>query len=99
MKIMVPHNTSREEAKKVVEQRAANLMKQFGAQAQTVEHEWVGDVLHVRGKAMGLQIKGSVEVTETDIIVDGDLPLMARPFESKIREAVLRETDQMFRKA
>jgi hypothetical protein len=38
-------------------------------------------------------------VTEGEIIVEGKLPMMALPFEGKIREAVKREADAMFRTA
>ena len=41
-------------------------------------------------------MEGTVEVTGDEVIIDGKLPLIAMAFESKIREAVKREADQMF---
>lgn len=99
MKVVVSHNTSREEARRIVEQRAAGLMRQITPHAQNIEQEWIGDTLHFRGKALGMQVKAYVEVTEREIMVDADLPLLARPLEPRIRETVEREAEQMFRKA
>ena len=99
MRIAIEHHTTRDKARKIVEQRLRNYEKQYGHMASDLEWEWHGDVLHVSGKAKGLTLKGTLEVTETDVIVDGKLPLLAKPFESRIRQAVEREGASMFRTA
>ncbi len=40
-----------------------------------------------------------MEITDAEIIIHGKLPLMALPFEPKIKEAVKKEAEQMFRLA
>ncbi len=97
MRIAVPHNMTRENARKRVEQRLANLLGQFGHQAEDLHHEWTGDTLHFKGKAKGLSVQGTVEITDAAMIVDTKLPLIAMPFEGRIREAVQKEADQIFR--
>lgn len=99
MRIAVPHNTTREMARTKLEGRFGSLLAQFGHQAEEMEHEWVGDTLRFKGKARGLKVEGTVEVTDAEVIIDGKLPLIALPFESRIREAVQREADSMFRLA
>lgn len=99
MKVVVPHHTTPAEARRIVEDRAGTLMQKIAPHAQNVEQEWIGDTFHFRGKALGLQVKGIVEVTATDVIVETDLPLLAKPMEPRIRETVEREAAQMFRKA
>jgi hypothetical protein len=99
MRIAVPHNTSKDIARNKVEQRLASLLGQFGGQADDFSHEWAGDMMRFRGKAKGLKVEGSVEVTDAAVIFDAKLPLMALPFEGKIREALQREADSMFRTA
>jgi hypothetical protein len=99
MRIAVPHNTTRSRAKKIVDERLRGLEKRYGHQAKDLEYEWHGDTLHVSGKAKGFSLKGTVEVTDTDIILDGKLPLLAKPFESKIRQTVELEAGELFRKA
>ena len=57
------------------------------------------DTLRFKGKARGLSVEGTVEVTDAAVIVDGKLPMMAKMFEGRIRQAVEREADAMFRTA
>lgn len=99
MRIAVPHNTTKENARRKVEERLGQLLSQFGGHAEDVQHEWTGDTLRFKGKAKGLALSGSAEVTEAAIIIDAKLPLLAMPFEGRIREAVQREADAMFRTA
>jgi hypothetical protein len=99
MRIAVPHNTTKDTARARVEERLGQLLTQFGGHAEDVSHEWDGDTLRFKGKARGLALKGTAEVTESDVIIEAKLPLMAIPFEGRIREAVQREADSMFRTA
>jgi len=99
MRIAVPHNTTREIARRKVQERLGQLLSQFGGHADDVEHEWIGDTLRFKGKARGLSLQGTAEVTDAAIIIDAKLPLIAMPFEGRIREAVQREADAMFRTA
>lgn len=97
MRVAVPHNTTRDTARRTVEQKLDSLLHQFGGQAEDLHHEWIGDTLEFKGKARGMSLQGSVEVTDATVIVDAKLPLLARAFEGKIREAVEREVGGMFR--
>jgi hypothetical protein len=97
MRIAVPHNTSKDIARRKVEERLGALLGQFGDRAEEMSHEWAGDLLRFKGKARGLTVEGTVEITDAAVIIDGKLPLIAKPFESRIRQAVEREADQIFR--
>jgi hypothetical protein len=99
MRIAVTHNTTRDIARQKVEQKLNGLLAQFGGHAEDFSHEWMGDTLRFKGKARGLKLEGTVEVTDAAIVFDAKLPLMALPFEGRIREAVQREADSMFRNA
>jgi putative polyhydroxyalkanoate system protein len=99
MRIEVAHHTTRQNARARVEERLAQLLSQFGGRAEEMEHEWQGDVLRFKGRARGLAVEGTVEVTDSDVVIDGKLPMIAKMFEPRIREAVLREADSMFRTA
>ena len=99
MRIEIPHHTTAEKARKLVEERLRGLERQYGSYASDLEHEWHGNTLHFGFKAKGISGKGTVEITETDIILDGKLPLIAKPFESRIRSTVEREAESMFRTA
>lgn len=97
MRIAVPHNTTRDKARKLIEQKMTALQTQYGHYANDIDHQWQGDTLHFGFKAKGINGKGTVEITDSDVIIDGKLPLIAKPFESRIRSTVEREAEQMFK--
>ena len=99
MRIEVPHHTTADRARRIVEERLRGLERQYGGYASDLEHQWHGNTLHFGFKAKGISGKGTVEITDTDIILDGKLPLIAKPFESRIRSTVEREAESMFRTA
>lgn len=99
MRIAVPHHTSKDVARGKVDQRLGQLLSQFGGHAEEIEHEWLGDTMRFKGKARGLAVEGTIDVTDAEIILDAKLPLVAKMFEGRIREAVEREAGAMFRTA
>lgn len=99
MRIAVPHHTTRANARTTIEQKVAALLSQFGGRVDDLQQQWTGDTLEFKGKARGFKVEGTVEVTDEEIILEGKLPLMALPFEPRIREAVKREAENLFRTA
>ncbi|HEX7807459.1 MAG TPA: polyhydroxyalkanoic acid system family protein [Thermoanaerobaculia bacterium] len=96
MRIAVPHRTTKALARTRVEQKIDQLMSQFGGHAEDVTHDWAGDTLHFKGKARGFSISGTVDITDSEVIIDSKLPFMASMFEGRIRHAVEREAETMF---
>ncbi|HEX7152856.1 MAG TPA: polyhydroxyalkanoic acid system family protein [Thermoanaerobaculia bacterium] len=99
MRVAVEHNTTRDRARRIVDQKLQTLLGQFGHHTKETEHEWTGDVLRFKGKAQGLSIEGTVEITDQMMIVDAKLPLLAKPFEGRIRQTVETEAANLFRTA
>jgi hypothetical protein len=99
MRIAIPHHTTKEKARKVIDQKLTALLSQFGGQADEFEHDWTGDTLNFKGKARGFSVQGTVEVTDDQAILEGKLPFMAKPFEPKIAAAVKKEAETLFRTA
>jgi Putative polyhydroxyalkanoic acid system protein (PHA_gran_rgn) len=98
MRIAVTHNTTHENARKIVEKRLEDLQRQYAHYATDIDKSWQGDRLEFSVKAKGFTGSGTLEITDTEVIVDGKLPLIAKPFEPRIRSTVEREAEQMFRK-
>ena len=97
MRIAVPHHSTKDMARARVEEKLGQLLAQFGGQAEDFQHEWAADTLAFKGKARGMALEGTVEVTDADVVIDAKLPLIAKPFEGRIREVVEKETEKMFR--
>ena len=99
MRIEIPHHTTRERARQIIEQKVNALLQRFGGQADEFTHSWSGDTLEFKGKARGFSVNGTIEITDSHAILEGKLPLLAKPFEPKIADAVRKEADAMFRTA
>ena len=70
------------------------LTEQFGGSVSNPSSTWQGDVLSFSFRARGFDIKGTLEITDTDAVLDVTLPFAARLFEGSIRSSVERELDQ-----
>jgi Putative polyhydroxyalkanoic acid system protein (PHA_gran_rgn) len=99
MRIVIPHHTDKASARLKIEARLADLLGQHGHYMTDITQHWEGDRLIFSGTAKGFKANGSVEITDSEVIVDGKLPLIARPFESRIKSTVEREAETMFRTA
>lgn len=73
-----------------------NLERQYGHYATDIDKSWDGDRLSFSVKARDMSGSGSLEITDSEVIVDGKLPLMARPFEPRIKSTIEREAEAMF---
>ena len=96
MRITVPHRTDKETAKRKLNERIAQLFGQYGHYLSESEHKWDGDRLYFSGAAKGFKTSGTIEVTESEVIIDGKLPLIAKPFEPRVKSTIEKETSSMF---
>jgi hypothetical protein len=97
MRVTVSHNKSREEAARLVEDTIANLLRTELPRPfhmAEMRKEWIGSKLNFQtAVALGplkMPIRGIVEVRETEIVIDLDLPPLLGKFipEHKLRKAV-----------
>ena len=97
MRIAVPHKTDRTIARQKIEARLHQLLTTYGRYLSEVEHRWEGDRLVFSGKAKGMKANGTVDITDNEVIIDGKLPLLAKPFEPRIKSQIEKEAETMFR--
>ena len=96
MRVTVPHHTDKETARKKINERIGQLFGQYSHYLSDSSHEWHGDQLVFSGSAKGIKTSGTLDVTDTEVIIDGKLPLIAKPFESRIKSSIEREAAAMF---
>ena len=96
MRISVSHNRTKEEVVQTVDRTFNDLFKEAGALPVkvTVEHRsWQGSTMTFALSAkMGIistPIKGTVEVTDRDIIVDADLGILGKFVNEKSAQQLL----------
>jgi len=96
MRIAIPHHSDQETARRKINERIAALFAQYGHYLSDSEHRWDGNTLYFSGSAKGFKASGTVEVTDAEVIIDGKLPLVAKPFEPRVRSAIEKEASAMF---
>ncbi|HJT17729.1 MAG TPA: polyhydroxyalkanoic acid system family protein [Thermoanaerobaculia bacterium] len=99
MRIAVPHNTDKATARRKIEDKLEQVLATYGHYLSDSQHRWEGDRLLFSGKAKGMKAEGTVDVTDSEVIIDGKLPLLAKPFEPRIKNQIEREAAAMFRTA
>ena len=97
MQFRFDHDTTREKARAKIESLLKDVQSRYGSYVSDVEQSWSGDILDFSFRVKGMKAKGTVEVTDREIILTGDLPLMAKPFESKISRLLEGEAKNVFR--
>jgi hypothetical protein len=95
MNFKIPHQTSKSDAKSKVARALQDARPHLKDNATIDEERWEGDTLHFAATLQGKQISGTLEVTDTDLIVDATLPLMWRLFEGRIEKMIAQHLQQM----
>jgi hypothetical protein len=62
----------------------------FARYIKDAKYAWAGDKVDFTLRVIGYAIRGSAEITDTEVIIDVGLPLMLRPFERKAKSRILR---------
>ncbi len=97
MKVQRVHMMTGETARGEVERALPGLLQEFGSDVSDVTHVWSGNSMNFSFRTRGLSIKGRIDVTDSQVLIDVSLPLIARPFEGRIRSATERKLEQIFK--
>ena len=94
-----PHQLSKERAVAKIRTAITKAKTQLPKEVEKLTDEWQDSTLHFSVTLQGKNITGTVQVTDTDYVVDAKLPLMWRMFEGKfeqmIQEAVRQQLSEL----
>ena len=93
MEIRRHHNMTMDAAVQLSDQVLPGLIEQAGDNVSNIWRQWDGNVLRFAFRTNGMDIKGTFLVTDDEIIIESQLPFMARPFEGLVRSAIERQLD------
>ncbi|GAC1543748.1 MAG: polyhydroxyalkanoic acid system family protein [Polyangiales bacterium] len=83
------HNLGKEAARKKAEELADQLKTKL-----SIEWAWRGDTIEFEAKSGAAKgTKGTVDVTDTEIVVKIDLPFMLRPLKGMVESRVKEKLD------
>ncbi|MBI1185907.1 MAG: polyhydroxyalkanoic acid system protein [Alphaproteobacteria bacterium] len=90
--ITIPHRLGRIEARARIGEGFARMQSQFAGQSfANVQQAWAGDQLNFSAQALGQAFSGRIEVRESDVRVELDLPAFLAAMADKIAGRVRAE--------
>ncbi len=95
MRVLKKHTRTKEAAKNLVDQQLTLLMNNFGESVSDIRNAWRSDVMDYSFQARGFNFKGTLEITDTGLILDIGIPFLLRPFEEKMKAKIERELDKL----
>ena len=95
MEIRREHNMTMDSAVQLANQILPGFIEKAGDNVSNIERQWDGNVLHFAFRTHGMNIKGTLLVTDDEIIIESELPFMARPFEGVLRSAIELKLDTL----
>jgi hypothetical protein len=88
--VTIPHRLGKGEALRRLKTGFAKLHSGFGAQLAVVEDKWTGDHLDFRATILGQTTSGTVDVGETNVRLELQLPWMLAMLANKAKAIVTR---------
>ena len=96
MRVLLEHHSTPEIVQGKLEEAIAKALQIGGGQITQIEYVWAGGKLDFSFAIMSKFIKGTAEITDTQIIVNAGLPIMFKPFESKVKSRIIGTLNEMF---
>lgn len=98
LKVSIPHRLPRHEAVRRLQGGFAGLRQQFGQNVAQVEDKWTGDHLDLTASAFGQSITGRLDVRDTCVDVEVDLPWLFAMLAEKIKGQVVQAGTRLLEK-
>jgi hypothetical protein len=95
VKVSYRHHSDRANVRERIEVAIPKALAVSAGRATDVRHEWEGDTLRFSFRALGRSMNGTAKVTDDVVVVEMGLPLMARPFEGKVKSRILEALEDM----
>jgi len=90
--ITIPHNLGKAEARRRLESGFGNVRQQFAAGgAMQMQENWEGDRLSFSMKTMGQTVSGRLDVLDSEVKMEVDLPNIFAAIASTIKKRVERQ--------
>lgn len=87
---------SKRTARSRIDEVLPQLLGEFGLDVSDVNNTWNGDTMSFSLKAKGFNIKGKLDITDSDVLIDVGVPLAARPFQGRIQKSIQHKLEEYF---
>ncbi len=91
----IQHNLDKNEATERVKGLLNKMKTDYGDMVQNLEESWTDNKASFSFKAMGMAIKGILDVDDSNVVLDGKIPLTALPFKKTIEDKIREEATKL----
>ena len=88
IKIAIPHRLSREEASRRLKTGIADFRTQYASNLAQMDERWAGDHMDFKASAFGQSLTGRIDVRDSSVDVEIDLPWLFAVLAEKIKGQV-----------
>lgn len=97
MKIIQKHSLIVDEVKQRLENKfLPGLQKKFQDILSDLSYSWNNNVADFSFHLLSSEIKGKITITETELIFEAELPLIAKPFEGQMKQIIAKGLEKFF---
>lgn len=89
--VVIPHQLGREGARGRLQAGLGGLKARFGDKLTAVDERWTGDHLDVAVRALGQSVSAGLDVGETDVRLEIQLPWLLALVAEKAKGMIQRE--------
>ena len=98
IKISIPHRLSREEAARRLQSGIADFRTQYASSLAKMDERWTGDHMDFTASAFGQSINGRIDVRDSAVDVEVDLPWLFAVLAEKIKGQVTQAGQKLLEK-
>jgi hypothetical protein len=95
MSISVPHKLTQDEAAARVRNLIEQLRGQFGNHASNLQESWNGYTGTYSFEVMGFAVSGKLQISQSDVKMDGQFPFAALPFKGRIEKTAREKLKEL----
>lgn len=95
IEMSIPHSIGKEEAMIRIQKLLGNVQQRFAGQLKDVSQDWNDNEGTFSFSVMNMPVSGRLTVNNSDVALDGKLPLAASLFQGKIKEVIMEEAKKV----
>jgi hypothetical protein len=98
LEMNINHQLPQEEATQRIQSLLQRVKSQYGDMIKNLHEEWNGNKGSFRFTVAGFDVSGILNVKESTVELNGDLPFAASFFKSKIKSVIQQEAEKVLAK-
>ncbi|MDP3964141.1 MAG: polyhydroxyalkanoic acid system family protein [bacterium] len=95
LNMSIRHQLPREEALTRIQRLLGEVKREQGDKISDLHEQWSGNAGNFSFKAAGFSVSGTLEVTSSEVRLNGNLPFAANFFKGKIENTIRQRAQQL----